>query len=199
MRQNCIKWRRAGRGHILFYLEERDELDSFVEMILPRPIWRKKEEEKWLNSSSTAATNREIYIYKTMMHEIRDLCVGKVNLNSYLNLYIRQEREKNKNWLVYYICELWEKPAGACIWQSGTHSVYYRCNSTHITHTHVRVCVVCESLEICNESCVCCSLHPSLSRLAGQNGESVSFRFGPFKNCPGISFFLSYSFRLFRT
>lgn len=51
-----------------------------------------------------------------MMHEIRDLCVGKVNLNSYLNLYIRQEREKNKNWLVYYICELWEKPAGACIW-----------------------------------------------------------------------------------
>lgn len=85
-------------------------------MILPRPIWRKKEEEKWLNSSSTAATNREIYIYKTMMHEIRDLCVGKVNLNSYLNLYIRQEREKNKNWLVYYICELWEKPAGACIW-----------------------------------------------------------------------------------
>jgi hypothetical protein len=34
----------------------------------------------------------------------------------------------------------------------------------------------------------------SLSRLAGQNGESVSFRFGPFKSCPGISF----SFSAFR-
>lgn len=35
--------------------------------------------------------------------------------------------------------------------------------TAHTQHTHVRVCVVCESLEICNESCVCCSLHPFLS------------------------------------
>lgn len=35
------------------------------------------------------------------MHEIRDLCVGKVNLNSYLNLYKnRRERKIRTGWYI---------------------------------------------------------------------------------------------------
>ncbi len=72
--------------------------------------------------------------------------VGKVNLNSYLNLAIYR-REKRTGWYIRYICELWEKPAGACFWRvAPTRSII------DVTAQHTPC--PCESLEICNDSCV---------------------------------------------
>lgn len=92
--------------------------------------------EKKRNGSIRRRLQQIEKYHKTMMHEITDL-VWERSILLISELMCAYGRE-----LVGLNCG---KNLRALV-RSSTHSVYYRCNSTH---THVR-----ESLEICNDSCV---------------------------------------------